>query len=363
VGTIVDALNEVGAARSIVIDEHGVILAGNATVEAAGEAGLRKVHVVDADGDTIVAVRRTGLTAKQKARLALFDNRAAELADGWDLDVLKQLQADGVNLDGLWHEDELAELMGLEPKAGLTDPDSVPELRPTDIVRGDLFALGQHRLLCGDSTNAEDVARVMGGEKAQCVFTDPPYGVDYQAMRKGTKRIANDATPEAASEAIRSALALAFYASAHFVCSGWKYLGMVIDAMEACSIEPKACIVWDKKRGVQNLDRYHKQHEFIVYAGPYGGQKTVAGDVWQVDRDFDPDHATPKPVELVSIALTTATLSEWRIYDPFLGSGTTLIACEQLNRRCFAIEIEPAYVQVALDRWEAFTGQKAVKVG
>ena len=112
VGTIVDALHEVGAARSIVIDEAGVILAGNATVEAAAEAGMTKLQVVDADGQTLVAVRRTGLTAAQKARLALFDNRAAELADGWNVDVLKALQGDGVSLDGLWRTEELAELLG-----------------------------------------------------------------------------------------------------------------------------------------------------------------------------------------------------------------------------------------------------------
>lgn len=173
VGTIADALREVGAARSIVIDEDGVVLAGNATIEAAGEAGLTKVQVVDADGQTIIAVRRTGLTAHQKARLALFDNRAAELADGWDLDVLKALQADGVDLSNLWHDDELAELFGTEPQGGRTDPDAVPEERATDIEAGDLFELGSHRLLCGDCTKAEDVARLMGDVRADLARRRP----------------------------------------------------------------------------------------------------------------------------------------------------------------------------------------------
>ena len=115
VGTIVSALHEVGAARSIVIDEDDVVLAGNATVEAAAEAGITRVQVVEADGQTIVAVRRRGLTPQQKARLALFDNRAAELADGWDVGVLTQMQVDGVSLEGLWHPDELAELMKVVP--------------------------------------------------------------------------------------------------------------------------------------------------------------------------------------------------------------------------------------------------------
>ena len=115
VGTIVSALHEVGAARSIVIDEDGVVLAGNATIEAAAEAGIEDVRVVEADGKTIIAVRRTGLTPAQKAKLALYDNRAAELADGWDADVLKLLQGDGVNLNDLWNENELAEVLSIVP--------------------------------------------------------------------------------------------------------------------------------------------------------------------------------------------------------------------------------------------------------
>jgi len=179
VGTIVSALHEVGAARSIVIDEDGVILAGNATVEAAAEAGITRVQVVEADGQTIVAVRRRGLTPEQKARLALFDNRAAELADGWDVGVLTQMQADGVSLEGLWHPDELAKLLGSEPKDGKTDPEDVPAERPTSIKLGDLFEMGKHRLLCGDCTKPEDVARLMGKDRAGLMNTDPPYGIAY----------------------------------------------------------------------------------------------------------------------------------------------------------------------------------------
>jgi hypothetical protein len=124
VGVIVDALHEVGAARSIVIDEDGVILAGNATAEAAAEAGITRVEVVEADGQTVVAVRRRGLTPQQKARLALFDNRAAELADGWDTDVLRQMVADGVSLDGMWTEQESAALLAqsVQDDDGFVDP-------------------------------------------------------------------------------------------------------------------------------------------------------------------------------------------------------------------------------------------------
>jgi hypothetical protein len=178
IGMIVDSLHEVGAARSIVIDEHGRILAGNGTIEAAAEAGITKMQVVDADGETIVAVRRSGLTEAQKTRLALWDNRAAETAD-WDAGVLAAFAAEGVKLDDLFVQDELDAIIGTldapEPGDGGDDFDTTPEEGPTRVQPGDLWQLGPHRLLCGDSTKAEDVARLMGGEKADMVFTSPPY--------------------------------------------------------------------------------------------------------------------------------------------------------------------------------------------
>ncbi len=122
----------------------------------------------------------------------------------------------------------------------------------------------------------------------------------------------------------------------------------------------KACIVWDKMRGVQNLDRFYKRHELVLYAGPYGGEKTVDGDVWQFPRDFIPNHPTPKPIGLVAHAIETTTIPGQSAYDPFCGSGTTIIACEQLKRRCFAIEIEPRYVDVGVRRWQTLTGKDAV---
>jgi len=203
VGTIADALREVGAARSIVIDEDNVVLAGNATIEAAADAGITKVHVVEADGTTVVAVRRTGLTPQQKARLALYDNRAAELAEGWDVDVLKALQADGVDLSHLWHDEELDALFAAAqgPMSGLTDPDSLPPERATDVRPGDFFELRKHRVLCADSTLSANVARLMGDVKANMVFSDPPYGLnldtDFSSMRHGHvyRAVAGDDQP------------------------------------------------------------------------------------------------------------------------------------------------------------------------
>lgn len=186
VGAIVDALQAVGAARSIVIDERGVVLAGNATIEAAAEAGINRVQVVDVDGETIVAVRRVGLSAKQKTRLALADNRAAELAE-WDEGVLAALRAEDASLlGGLWTDDELAILLREVSKGGLTDPDDVPAVRATDIRPGMVFSLGAHRLMCGSSTEAQAVEVLLAGAKPGLMVTDPPYGVEYDpSWREG----------------------------------------------------------------------------------------------------------------------------------------------------------------------------------
>jgi hypothetical protein len=178
---IEQALREVGAARSIVVDETGVVLAGNATVAAAGQAGLERVRIVEADGSELVAVRRSGLTQEQKRRLALLDNRTAELAD-WDTEVLASL-ADEVDLADLWEPDELAELLGEEqpPVTLLGDPDAVPDPPAEPVTRpGDVWRLGSHRLLCGDATKPADVRRLMAGVRAPLMPTDPPYLVNYQ---------------------------------------------------------------------------------------------------------------------------------------------------------------------------------------
>ena len=169
------ALQEVGAARSIVVDEHGTILAGNATVQAAKQVGIDRLRIIETDGTELVAVRRSGLTPEQKVRLALHDNRAAELAE-WDPEMLAVL-AENTDLSDLWETDELAELLG-PPESlaeALVDPDLIPDPPETPITQiGDLWLLGQHRLLCGDSTDPTQVVLLMDGTRAPLMPTDPP---------------------------------------------------------------------------------------------------------------------------------------------------------------------------------------------
>lgn len=367
IGDIVNALHEVGAARSIVIDERGVVLAGNGTIEAAAEAGITKMQVVDADGDTIIAVRRTGLTPQQKDRLALFDNRAAEHAL-WDTDVLLQLEAEGA-LAGMWTDDEVAAIKALqEPVTGLTDPDDVPALRATDIQAGDLFALGAHRLLCGDSTKAEDVAMVLAGTVPRLMVTDPPYGVENEGGSgndRKRRRLAGDDTV-ALYDRVLSVSAMAPAAVLYMWHAG-KYADVVYVAARAAGFDVRAQIIWNKINAHYGafMAQYMPKHEPCMYA--VRGSASWIGPtnevtVWDIPQPSTNSlHPTEKPVECMSRPMKNHVAPE--VYEPFCGSGTTLIAAEQLQRACYAIEIEPAYVQVAIDRWEAFTGHTAAKVG
>lgn len=356
VAKVAASLKEFGWRQPIVVDAEFVVIAGHTRLAAARSLGMPTVPVHVAEG----------LTAAQVKAYRLADNRVAEEAE-WDSDLLAlelgELSGDGFDLALTgFDDDELTAL--LNPPSALlvgADPDEVPNPPAEPITKpGDLIVLGRHRLLCGDSTDALVQEEVFHGRRPALVFTDPPYGIAYKAMRGG-RSIDNDESPDAAEAVLRDALALVHDAPAHFVCCDWRSLPTIVTAMEQAAILPKACIVWDKMRGVQNLDRFHKQHEFIVYAGPYGGERTVSGDVWQFQRDFEPDHPTPKPVPLVQRAIESATTTGALVADLFGGSGSTLIAAEACGRAAALIELSPAYCDVICTRWENATGQKVTR--
>lgn len=353
------SLRDYGAGRSILLDKHGAIIAGNKTAQNAAAAGLDDVPVIKTDGRQLVAVQRIDLDLKDaKTRsLAITDNRANEVSLSWDVDVLKAFTAEGFDLAPFWNADELEDLWPQNAELQ-TDEDEVPAVPVEAVAKlGDLYILGDHRLLCGDSTVLADVERLMGGQKADMVFTDPPYGIGYQDTKGKHAKIANDAELGAIPDLIRLVL---LNTCPLFICCNWKSWSTYERAMIEAEKPPKSCIVWDKKVRIQNLDKFYKQHEFIAYYGPFGGQKTVAGDVWRVDREVSSDHPTAKPVALIEQALEYASMPKQIIQDLFGGSGSTLIACEKTRRRCFMMELSPAYVDVIRIRWELATGKKAV---
>jgi DNA modification methylase len=262
-----------------------------------------------------------------------------------------------VDLAPFWTADELA-AMWPQTVDLLTDEDDVPPVPVEPVSKlGDLYIMGDHRLLCGDSTSVTGVERLMGGQKADMVFTDPPYNIDYQGVKDRREKIKNDKMSDSdfvdfLSESLPGCETM-------YVCCSWQYAHLFRQAMERIGRKPKAMIVWDKINPAQHLDKYFKQHEIIFYYGDFGGHKTVRGDVWSLKRQRNTVHPTMKPVELIELALEDQP-GKKIVLDSFGGSGSTLIACEKTGRHCRMMEIDPKYCDVIVARWEQATGKKAV---
>ena len=370
---IAESLKRYGAARSIVIDEDGRILAGNGTVEGAKKAGIDKLRIIEAQGDELIAVRRTGLTEDQKVGLALADNRSSDLSE-WDNEMLRQLSEEH-DLTPWFEDDELlAEV--LDTVEGNTDPDDVPEVPEEPITKpGDLWILGNHRLLCGDSTDVLAVERLMGGKKADMVFTDPPYGVSYEGGHNKKKRgqIKNDALEggdltNLFADALASALTVTADHAAFYI---WFASGKSVETFASfanLSLDLRAVIQWYKVRSGLGafMAQYIPNCEPCIYAFKSGCSPQWFGPsdektVWEVQKESkNKFHPTQKPVELPRRALRNSSKPGQFILDLFGGSGATLIACEQDHRHARLMELDPAYCDVIVKRWEQFTGKKAM---
>lgn len=361
IGMIVKAINEVGVARSGVIDEYGNILAGNGTFEALSEAGIKKIKVVEASGEEWVVVKRSGMSDKQKKKLALYDNRTADLAE-WDGQNLKFLESefDGI-LDGVFTDLELKDIFldAEEDEIGeIEGEDDVPEKTWGDFTKkGFLYQLGEHRLLCGDSTARKDVDRLMDGQKADMVFTDPPYNIDYQGVSDKRGKIKNDKMPD--KDFIDFLSKALMPCDVMYVCCSWQYAQLFKESMRQVGKTPKAMIVWDKVNPAQHLDKYFKQHEIIFYSGEFGGQKTLRGDVWKLKREKNTVHPTMKPIELIEMALGDHPARRI-VFDGFGGSGSTLIASEKLSRKCYMMELDEKYCDVIVHRYRNLFPDKKI---
>lgn len=373
------SLREYGAGRAVLIDRHGRIIAGNKTVEHAKRLNL-PLRVVKTDGTFLIAVQRDDLdlaTDPRAKALAIADNRVGELDLEWDVEMLKQLHADGLDLSAFWTDAEFAELFA-DAKAGLTDENAVVEPGPTDIVRGELFVLGRHRLLCGDATSAGDVTRLLGDAKPMLMTTDPPYGVSYDPawrhrvnpqQRTAVGRVMNDDRAEwtAAWQLFPGAIAYVWHAALK--------APTVAADLETAGFKIRSQIIWQKQHFALSRGDYHWAHEPAWYAvrgkGQWRGDRRQS-TLWEVpnlnpmggSRAADntvTGHGTQKPVRLFEIPILNHTGAGDAVYDPFCGSGTAIIAAEKLGRACVAMELDPKYVQVIVTRWEAFTGQKAIR--
>jgi len=356
---IKQSLEQYGAARSIVIDENNRILAGNGTIAGAKAAGIKNLKIIEADGDEIIAVKRSNLTEDQKVGLAIADNRTGDLSE-WDIDMLEKLSEEH-DLNDFFDKKELDDIFSNKevlPTEGLTDPDDVPEVPEEPITKeGDLYILGNHRLLCGDSTNIQHVEKLMDGNKADMVFTDPPYNVAFNGRSGKFDVIKNDDLSEDSFDELITEMVEIINIlkpNHYYVWCNWKFYATL-----QTKLPFKGCIVWAKNVFGLGVG-YRHQHEFCLFNAKIDKHIKNESDLWQVKKDVSYMHPTQKPVELAERALINH--KQGNVIDLFGGSGSTLIAAERLKRQAFLMELDPKYCDVIVKRWEEFTGNKAKRV-
>ena len=369
VAQVAASIAEFGWTNPILAGADGVVIAGHARLLAARKLGMTEVPVIVLDH----------LTESQRRALVLADNRLA-LNAGWDEEMLRvemaALDEDGFNLDVVGFTDEEIEGLLRDPEevhAGNTDDDAVPETPETAVsVPGDVWILGEHRLLCGDATQMTDVEKVLAGGLADMVFCDPPYNVNYGATMKdklrGNKRkIANDDLGQAFEQFLRDACVniLAVTKGAIYVCMSSSELHTLQKAFREAGGHWSTFVIWAKNTFTMGRSDYQRQYEPILYGWKEGTDHFWCGardqgDVWFIKKPQVNDlHPTMKPVELVERAIRNSSKGRDTVLDPFGGSGTTLIACEKAGRQARLIELEPKYCDVIVARWQEFTGKQA----
>lgn len=365
---IAASIKEFGFINPILVDERGVIVAGHGRLAAAHKLGMSQVPVI----------YLTHLTETQRRGLIIADNRIAMNA-GWDEELLK------VELEALQIEDFDLDILGFDPTeiddllfSGEEDTseedEAVPELPEKPISKaGDVWILGDHRVLCGDATVAADIEKLMDGQLADMVFTDPPYNVDYgntakDKIRGKSRTILNDNLGAAFGQFLFDATAnmLAVTKGALYICMSTREIPTLHDAFEKAGGKWSDYLVWAKHMFTMGGSDYQRQYEPILYGWKQGNDHYWCGardqgNVWFVKKPSrNTLHPTMKPVELVERALKNSSKSHDIVLDSFGGSGSTLIACEKLGRQCRMLELDPKYVDVIVKRWEEFTGKAAV---
>ena len=327
----------------------------------AGETRYKAAVLIGLTAAPVVTI-----PARQARAFRVIDNRTSELTS-WDTDLLPDALAGLDDLD-IFSFDDVFPPAGT---AGKTDPDDIPETPKKPITRtGDLWVLGKHRIVCGDSTNQETVERLLDGAEPDLMVTDPPYGVNYDSSWRYKAGIStkDGAFGKSANDDQNNwqAAYVLFPGRIAYVWMSSLALPVAASGLDACGFIPRSLIIWDKGRIVIGRGHYHWRHEACWYAVKKGAQAhwkggRKASTLWEIDnpRKSETGHSAQKPVECMQRAIHN---HRGDVYDPFVGSGTTVIAGEQEGRTVYALEIEPAYVDVTVRRWEDFTGQKSIQV-
>jgi DNA modification methylase len=355
VAQIAASIKEFGFNNPILVDKDSGIIAGHGRLQAARKLGLTEVP----------CVRLEHLTETQRKAYIIADNRLA-LNAGWDNELLtielNELLADGFALEILgFDSDELKTLLDpLEPTEGLVDEDQVPEVPEEPKTKpGDIYQLGRHRLMCGDSTSIDAVEKLTDGQKADMVFTDPPYGVDYKGINNDSK--------DGLEDLLRGVFGNYFAVSksgAAIYCFHSDRCADIFHTIFREFFHFSSMIIWAKNSLTLSQTDYQSQHEPCLYGWMNNGSHSWYSDrkqtsVWRFDKEKVVGHTTPKPVALVEKAITNSSKGGDLVIDLFGGSGSTMIAVEKQGRVSRLMELDPKYCDVIVKRWEDFTGKKA----
>ena len=354
VDKVAASIKEFGFKNPIIVDNDDVIVAGHTRLLAAQKLELKEVPVIKADD----------LTENQIKAFRIADNKTSEFAE-WDMELLEIELEDIDDIFTGFDMEELEDLFGSDDNEAIEDDfDEEPPENPIS-KRGDIWVLGRHRLMCGDSTSEDDVATLMDGDKADLYLTDPPYNVSYTGKTKDALKIQNDAMSNdnfkqflvdaftAADEAMKPGAVFYIW---HADSEGYNFRGACFDT----GWQVRQCLIWNKNSMVMGRQDYHWKHEPCLY-----GWKSGAGHLWNADRkqttvlDFQRptrsgEHPTMKPVALFDYQIQNNTKGQDIVLDSFMGSGTTIIACEQNGRVAYGLELDPKYVDVIVNRYIKF---------
>ena len=372
-GKIAASILKWGWTMPVLVDEQGELISGRARLRAAIILELKSIPVIVA----------TGWSDDEKRAYRVADNQLAARAS-WDperlRDELQALKFADFDLGLIGFEpDQLETILADSEASGLTDPDSVPEVPDQPVTRpGDGWLLGKHRVGCGNSTSEADVAPVLAGSQPHLMITDPPYGVEYDPSWRARRnqsggklargKVLNDDRAD-----WHEAYAL-FPGDVAYVWYGALHGDVVAADLAACGLQLRAQIVWAKQHFILSRGHYHWKHECCWYAVREGKTSHWQGDrtqttVWEIannnpfgnrQREQSWGHGTQKPVECMRRPIANNSRPGQAIYDPFLGSGTSLIAAEMTGRVCYGVELNPGYVDVVVRRWQGFTGRAAI---
>ena len=370
---VANSIKEFGFNQPIVIDKKGVIIVGHGRYEASKLLGLTEVPILEVD-----------LTEKQAKAYRLADNKLNE--SDWEMDlVIEELK----ELD----DTDLVELTGFDTDLLIEQDekdDEVPEVpEEAKSKLGEIYQLGNHRIMCGDSTKIEDVEKLMNGKKADMVFTDPPYNIDFKGTLSCTSKAGKIITmkdgykvPNAQYEDIKNdkvetedfksfinnvlVIVKEYCTGGWYICFSSSTLNELLIPLIDCEMKWKSIIIWNKNQSPMGGGHFRRKYEPIVYGyfnNLFYGKEYSEDDVWNIDRTKKNDlHPTMKPVELVTKAIGFSSNANGIVMDLFLGSGSTLIACEKTNRICYGMELDPKYIDVIIKRYEDYTGITAQKL-